>query len=91
MASTTVYRDYVTASINLDCCLVHNDYSREKLKSLKARYGREVSITDPDFVGSVLVQSESDEKTVREMIEEFEIELLDDYLTRSRAYRCNGS
>ena len=89
LTSTTVYQDYVSAEVNLDCCLVHLDYNREKLKALKARYGRRVSITDPDLIGSVLITSETVEKTVTEMVREFEIELLDDYLNRCLAVQAN--
>ncbi len=76
----TNYRDYAFASINLDFCLVHYDFNREKLYELKRQYGRDVDIHDPGYFGSVMVSSVSDGKSAREMIEEFEIEPLDAYL-----------
>ena len=87
LASTTAYRDYVTAHLNLDCRLVHIDDHWEKLPALKKRYGREVVISDPDHLGAVLITSEADNVSAAEMISEFEIELLDDYLARSAAHR----
>lgn len=87
LASTTVYKDHVTATVNLDCCMAHLDENWEKLPALKARYGREVTIADPDLLGSVLITSESQERTALEMAREFEIELLDDYMARSSAHR----
>lgn len=87
LASTTVYQDYVTASVNLDCCLAHLDFNRDALTALKAHYGREVVIADPDLLGSVLITSESPEKSALDMAREFNIELLDDYLARSIQHR----
>ena len=84
LASTTVYQDFVTATVNLDCCLAHLDFNRDKIKALKARYGRDVSIADPDLLGSVLISSETEAIGAREMAREFGIELLDDYMARSR-------
>ena len=86
LASTTNYFDHVTATVNLDCKVAHLDFNWEKLASLKARYGTGVSIFDPGYLGSVLVTSETDDKTSDDLIREFEIELLDDYWARSLAH-----
>jgi len=83
LASTTNYIDYVTASVNLDCKLVHLDENREKLVALKEKYKTQVDINDPGLFGSVLVTSESEAVDVNDMLGEFNIELLDDYLQRS--------
>lgn len=83
IASSTNYHDFTTAVINLDCRVVHLDYNREKLKAMKAKYGPAVMITDPGYLASVLVSSETAESTIDDMIKEFEIELLDDYMKRS--------
>lgn len=90
IASTTNYFDHVTATINLDCCLVHLDGNYEKLTALKAKYGSGVDITDPGDFGSVLVTNELDNITVQQMINEFKIESLDDYLQRSLDHHKNN-
>lgn len=91
LATTTNYFDFVTKTINLDCRLVHLDYNGEKLIALKKKYGPIVTITDPGYLGSVLITSETEDCSVSEMISEFEIELLDDYLLRARAHHgCAG-
>jgi hypothetical protein len=87
VASSTNYFDYAVATVNLDCALVHLDYNWERLRRLKAKYGPKVEITDPGYLGSVLVTSEHPTISADEMIKEFEIELLDDYFARSLAYR----
>lgn len=87
VASSTNYFDYVVADVNLDCRLVHLDYNWPRLRALKAKYGPKVTITDPGFLGCVLVSSEDEGISMDEMINEFEIELLDDYMARALAHR----
>lgn len=87
IASSTNYFDFVVADVNLDCRLAHLDYNWSKLRALKAKYGPKVTIKDPGFLGSVLITSEHETVTADEMIDEFEIELLDDYMARALAHR----
>ena len=87
VASNTNYFDFAVANVNLDCALVHLDYNWERLRKLKAKYGPKVKITDPGCLGSVLVSSEDEKISVEEMIKEFKIELLDDYMVRALAHR----
>lgn len=67
----------MTARINLDCYVAHLDYNGQRLASLKARYGAGVVISDPGLLGSVLITSETDGVSARDMAREFGIELLD--------------
>lgn len=87
IASTSNYFHTVSTSINLDCRLVHLDNNWGKLRKVKEKYGAAVIITDPGKLGAVLLSSEHENITADQMIEEFEIELLDDYFGRSRAVR----
>lgn len=87
IATTTNYFDFVTATINLDACVVHLDYNWKRLRDLKTKYGPSVTISDPGFLGSVLVSSEIDRVSVHELIREFEVETLDEYFARSRQHR----
>lgn len=87
IASSTNYFDFVVADVNLDCRLAHLDYNWSRLRALKARYGPKVTIKDPGFLGSVLISSEHETVTAEEMVREFEIELLDDYMARALAHR----
>ena len=54
---------------------------------MKKKYGPKVKITDPDYVGSVLISSEDENISVERMVKEFQIELLDDYMERALAHR----
>lgn len=67
--------------------VVHLDYNWEKLEALRAKYGVQVTVHDPGLLGAVLITSESDEVSALEMVEEFDIELLDDYMERSLRLR----
>ncbi|HID23062.1 MAG TPA: carbon-nitrogen hydrolase family protein, partial [Planctomycetaceae bacterium] len=87
VASTTNYFDFVVARVNLDCALVHLDYNWSKLRAVKAKYGPKVKITDPGWLGSVLIASEHETIDVQSLIDEFQIERLDDYFARSLARR----
>jgi hypothetical protein len=87
VATSTNYYDFTVAKINLDCRLVHLDYNQSKLIDLKEKYGTNVTISDPGRLGSVLVTSEDKNVTADQMIKEFGIELLDDYLNRARDFR----
>lgn len=86
LAETTNYFDFVTGTVNLDCAVVHLDGHGGKLAAMKEKYGPKVNVTDPGLLGSVLISSETDECTTRDLIEEFQFEPLDDYFARSLSY-----
>jgi hypothetical protein len=87
IAHTTNYTDYVTAIVNLDCRLFHLDYNWEKLDAVKAKYGSKIIISDPGYLGSVLVSSETEEFTIDDLIKEFSLDVLDDYIARALKHR----
>ncbi|HUX19759.1 MAG TPA: carbon-nitrogen hydrolase family protein, partial [Spirochaetia bacterium] len=79
ISTSTNYLNYTVADINLDYCLAHLDLNWLKLDELKKRYGSDVTIYDPGRIGSVLIQSNSEEMSARDMAREFDVLLLDDY------------
>lgn len=85
IAASTNYYDYATATVNLDCRVVHLDDNRPRFEAMRARYGPKVKVSDPGYLAAVMISSETDEFTIDRIVEEFEIELLDDYLERSLA------
>lgn len=87
IASSTNYHKYVTTTVNLDCAVVHLDYNWDKIKAAKAKYGSKFKISDPGYLASVLISSESEDMTIEDILKEYEIELLDDYFNRSLAHR----
>ena len=87
VSTSTNYFNYTLSTINLDYKLAHLDYNWERLKKLKAKYGDAVTIHDPGKVGAVMITSEDKNVSAAEMVKEFDIELLDPYFDRSRAFR----
>jgi len=87
IASSTNYFDYAVAEVNLDCRLAHLDYNWGRLRDLKNKYGPKVKVADPGFLGCVLISSEDEMVPVDDMIAEFQIELLDDYMARALTHR----
>ena len=87
LATSTNYCDFVTAEINLDCQVAHYDGHFAKLATMKRSYGTQVTVFDPGQLGSVLITSHSETASAVDMLREFEIESLDDYLSRSRNYQ----
>lgn len=83
VAESSNYYDYVSATVNLDYAVVHLDHNWEKLAAAKRKYGTEVEYCTPFGLGSVLLTSESGERTARDVVAEFDLELWDDYYQRS--------
>lgn len=87
IGESTNYFHFVTRTVNLDCRVIHLDLNRTKFNAIKAKYGAKVNIHDPGRLGAVIISSESEDFTIEEIIREFELELLDDYMSRSLAHR----
>jgi predicted amidohydrolase len=87
LAQSTNYFDFVTSRVNLDCRVVHLDYNGEKLVAAKRKYGPGLTVHDPGLLGAVLLTSEMEGVSARDVVKEFEIELWDDYYERAMAHR----
>ena len=73
---STNYYDFVTAEINLDCAVAHLDENWGRFDALREKYGPEVTVHDPGFLGAVMVSSNAPERTGGDLVAEFGIELL---------------
>lgn len=87
LAESTNYTDFATAAVNLDRCSVHLDGNAAKLRAAKEKYGRAIRVSDPGYLGSVLLTSETADFSAQDVVKEFGIELLDDYFGRSLAFQ----
>lgn len=87
IAETTIYFNHVTMTLNMDYEVVHLDCNRDKIVAMKEKYGEKVKIHDPGDLGSVLVSSETEDFTVEQVLKEFEIITLDEYLEKSTEHR----
>lgn len=89
MFTSTNYQHYITGTVNLDYMLAHIDHNRVsgKFRAAKEKYGEKLHIHDPGHVGAVMLTYEGDDKTVWDIVNEFDIEPLDDYFNRCRKHR----
>ena len=88
IAESTLYYNHVTMTINLDYAVVHLDYNTQKLRAMKEKYGTKVKIEDAGTDnGCVLVSSETDEFTASDLLKEFDIHDVDEYLEQSTKHR----
>ena len=83
-SALTIYK-----RINLDCRILHIDYNNanDRIHALKAKYKQRVGVDVAGDEGVYLLTSHHPRKTADDMIREFNLEPLDDYLNRSRAVR----
>lgn len=88
LGETTNYFPQVTRTINLDYAVAHLDGNWKKFEAAKRTYRDALGVHDPGRLGSVLLTAESPDLTIADVVAEFEIELLDDYLARCRAHRA---
>ena len=87
VAQTTNYTNFVTATVNLDYELCHIDYNMDKINVAKRKYKDALTVYDPGFVGSLMLSCESPDMNVQDIIDEFEIERLNDYIKRALKHR----
>lgn len=83
LAQTTPHYETVTATVNLDCAVIHLDKHRDKLRAMKSKYGRKVKVHDPGYLGSVLISSETEQFTIQDIMNEFHLTLVDEYFAHS--------
>ena len=87
IASSTNYTDFCVADINLDNELIHLDFNRDKFGDIKKKYGDGVIIDDIGYLGSALIYCELEDKTMNDIVNEFELIKLDDYFNFARSER----
>lgn len=85
VAWSSDYGTFPMARVNLDYAMVHLDGHWEKLPAIVAKYRDEVMVDIPPDIGSALLVSNSTKRTAMDIAREFQLELLDDYFTRSTA------
>ncbi len=87
LAESSAYGRIIFARINLDSQIVHIDYNVRRIGALKKKYGEQVRIETASPEAVYFLSSLHPEKSIQDMIEEFKLETLDDYLDRARKER----
>ncbi len=84
LALTDCYTSVATTTVNLDRAMVHLDFNRQKFPDILRKYRDRIDLHVPANVGSALLTSRCDDVSAMDVVEEYELELLDDYLSRSQ-------
>jgi predicted amidohydrolase len=87
LAESSHYGRIIFARLNLDNRLVHIDFNIDRVRRMKEKYGPAVTIEVASPEAYYFLSSLHPDKSIQDMIKEFEIETLDDYLNRARSVR----
>jgi len=90
VASGSNYFPYCVADINLDYVVCHLDFNEGKFQKIAQKYGNKVKMDVPSFLGPCLITSESDEFSAMDLVKEFGLELVNDYIERSLKHRYDN-
>ena len=90
LATTDCYNSVARARINLDRAVVHLDDNCEKFPEILRKYRDEVRIVIPPNLAPALLYSESEKRTAMDLVREFGLKLLDDYLSESVALNAHA-
>lgn len=83
LALTDCYTNIAAARINIDRAMVHLDRNREKFPDIRRKYKGEVIVDIPPDIGPALIYSMTDKRSAMDVVREFGLELMDDYMERS--------
>jgi hypothetical protein len=80
---TTNYTPHLLGRINLDYVRLHLDENIEKFNEIISNYGTSIKIDIPEALGTCILYSESPKFSAMDIVREFDLELLDQYLHRN--------
>jgi predicted amidohydrolase len=89
LAESSQYGRIIFAQVNLDSQVVHIDYNADRVRRMKEKYGPTVTVDTASPEAVFFLSSLHPEKSIQDMIREFEIETLNSYLDRAREVRRN--
>jgi predicted amidohydrolase len=87
LAESSQYGRIIFARLNLDSRIVHIDYNESHVARMKEKYGPQVQVITASPEAVYWLSSLHPDKSIEDMIQEFQIEVRDDYLDRARAVR----
>ena len=84
LSSASYYAHVARARLNLDRVTIHMDRNMDRFPDLRRRYGADVRVDIASDLGVAVLYSESPKRTALDLVKEFELTPLDEYLERSR-------
>jgi len=87
LVRSSAYMPIISRAVNLDFELLHIDYNNEKWDGMRNKYGPgiEVDVATPEAIFALYSNLKG--VTVKDIIREFKLETLDEYLARANAVR----
>ena len=82
LARTEPPQAVIGMEINLEKKFFHTDFNGSQIPAIKQKYGRDVTIHRYHREGGMTVESNRPGLTVADLMEEFDLELLPDYMAR---------
>ncbi len=83
LATSSHYRDWVCAPVNLEKASVHIWPYVKKFKALRAKYDRKLRIRIMGYQDWAVIESRSPEVKIAEVLKEFEIPTFEEYITQA--------
>ena len=83
----STYEAVAVARINLDSRLLHTDFNRARWDDMLEKYGTGVSLKFHTREAKFVLSSEMPDVTVDDLVREFDLETIDHYFARAKAYR----
>lgn len=91
LATSNDVTRYWAYKVNLDYKVIHSDgnedWRSDKLSRAKAKYGDGFDFYGPTGTGCRVIQCNMEDKTIDDIIKEFEIETYEEYFGRAKALR----
>jgi beta-ureidopropionase len=84
LAITGIHDRIAAATIDLDVALFHTDFNKSQLQAIRAQYGPDVTVRVYHEEGYFTLQSNRADLRVAEIIQQFQLDPLQDYLQRCR-------
>jgi beta-ureidopropionase len=84
LAITGIHDPIAACTIDLDIGLFHTDFNKSQIPAIREKYGPEVMLRVYHEEGCFTLQSNRQGLTVKDLIDEFQLDPLNDYLERNR-------
>lgn len=90
VATSTNYRHSAVATIDLDYAVVHIDRNMPAIRRAKQELGSGLLVHDPGRIGSLLLTAATPELRIDDILRDYGIQRLEDYLEESRRERARS-
>ncbi len=84
LSITGIHDPIAVSTVDLDIALFHMDFNKTQIQAIRARYGPDVCMTLYHEEGCFTLQSNRPDLPVSQIIREFQLDPLKDYLQRCR-------